>query len=102
MTDARYLVIGGTGVIGHFVTRRLIDEGHRPVVLTVSGNSRLIDDFLDGVDVEVGDIIEGGALNEIVAARTITHIPHLGAFLGGEDDPAREAGRATVCRSRRA
>ena len=90
-TDARYLVIGGTGVIGHYVTRRLIDEGHRPVVLTVSGNTRLIDDVLDGVDVEVGDIVDGAALNEIVAARTITHIAHLGAFLGGEDDPARAA-----------
>ncbi len=104
---ASYLVIGGTGVIGHFVTRRLIDEGHRPVVMTLSGNTRLIDDVLDQVDVVVGDIVDGGALKETVASRGITHIAHLGAFLGGEADPARAArvnveGMANVLEAARA
>ena len=91
MSDAaRYLVIGGTGVIGHFVTRRLIDEGHRPLVVTVSGNTRLIDDVIEAVDVETCDIVDGEALSRLVAAHGITHIAHLGALLR-EDDPARSA-----------
>ena len=88
--DASYLVIGGTGVIGHFVTRRLIDEGYRPVVVTLSGNTRLIDDVIDRVDVEICDVVDGAALRLIVAERGITHIAHLGAYLR-EDDPARSA-----------
>jgi len=58
----RHLVIGGTGVIGHFVTRALIIDGHRPVVATFSGNTDLISDVVGGVDVVRLDVQDADAL----------------------------------------
>jgi UDP-glucose 4-epimerase len=89
--DERYLVIGGTGVIGHFVTRQLADRGQRPVVMTVSGNTGLIKDILDRTTVVKGDIVDAEGLAATVADHGITHIAHLGANVGVEENPAHSA-----------
>jgi UDP-glucose 4-epimerase len=90
-SDPQYLVIGGTGVIGHFVTRQLVEAGHRPVVITVSGNTDLIADVLDRTTVVKGDIVDGESLAATVAGHGITHIAHLGANIGVEDNPVHSA-----------
>ena len=43
----KYLLIGGTGVMGHYVTRQLVAMGHMPVVVTVSGNTTFINDLIN-------------------------------------------------------
>jgi UDP-glucose 4-epimerase len=89
--EARHMVIGGTGVIGHFVTRRLVEQGHRPVVITVSGDTSLIRDVEERVIIAKSDIVEGEALNMLVESHAITHITHLGANIGVEGNPVRSA-----------
>jgi UDP-glucose 4-epimerase len=89
--EARYLVIGGTGVIGHFLTRLLVEQGHRPVVMTVSGDTSLIRDVEEKVAVVKGDIVDGESLAELVGTHGITHIAHLGANIGVEGNPVRSA-----------
>ena len=82
----RHMVIGGTGVIGHFVTRRLADEGDSPVVITVSGNTDLIKDVLDKVTVVQADIVDAERLNAIFAEHAPTHLVHMGANIGVEQN----------------
>ncbi len=86
---SKILVIGGTGVIGHFVTRQLVEEGHRPVALTVTGRMDLIADVADRCEVVIGDIMDAQGLEELMGDRGITHVVHLGAFLKPEQDPVR-------------
>jgi UDP-glucose 4-epimerase len=90
MTDNKnILVIGGTGVIGHFVTRQLVEQGYRPVVLTVSGRADLIADVADRCAIVTGDILDADSLTKLMAEHQTTHIVHLGAFLKPEQDPVR-------------
>ena len=90
---AKYLVIGGTGVIGHFVTRQLVEHGHRPVVLSVSGNTRYIRDVVGKVEVVKSDITDAEGMVKVVQDHGITHIAHLAAVVGPE---AEENPRKTV------
>ncbi len=83
-----YLVIGGTGVIGQFVTRQLVERGHRPVVLTQSGNTEFIRDVEDRAEIVKVDVRDASALDKVVRDHRITHIAHLSAILGtAEEDP---------------
>lgn len=77
----KYLVIGGNGVIGHFVSRRLVKQGHRPVIMSRSGNTHLIADILDQCDNICADMTDRNALNDLVREYRISHIVHLGAAL---------------------
>ncbi len=87
----RFMVIGGTGVIGHFVTRRLVDEGYSPVVITVSGNTGLIKDILDKVTVVKANIVDAEMLNAVFAEHLPTHLVHMGANIGVEQRPSYSA-----------
>jgi UDP-glucose 4-epimerase len=78
---SRYLVIGGNGVIGHFVTRRLVMDGYRPVVMSRSGDTTLIKDVLDKCELATGDAADPGFVDETVRKYSISHIAHLGATL---------------------
>ncbi|MBI4200427.1 MAG: NAD(P)-dependent oxidoreductase [Chloroflexi bacterium] len=80
-----YLVIGGTGIMGHFLTRQLVGQRHNPVVLTVSGDTSMVRDIVDRVRVVQGDVTDGEELARVVKEFGITHIAHLGAFLEEED-----------------
>ena len=85
------LVIGGTGVIGHFLTRQLAQAKERPVVVTFSGNTDLIADVLDQVVVVQADISDATLISEIVEHYSIDRIANLGANTGVESNPARSA-----------
>lgn len=86
----KYLVIGGNGVIGHFVSRRLVGQGHRPVIMSRSGSTDLIADILDQCDNVRIDMADRNAVNDLVREHQISHIVHLGAALPSvaETDPA--------------
>jgi len=86
---SRLLVIGGSGVIGHFVVRSLIGRGHRPVVLSATGRTKFLSDILDRIDLVAGDMTDRAALSELIRERSIGRIAHLGAILhdASERDP---------------
>jgi len=86
----KFLVIGGNGVLGHFVTRGLVKEGHRPVVLSRGGDATLIVDVLKHCDNVRGDITDRKFIDDIVRTHSISHIVHLAAALPSiaEVDPA--------------
>jgi UDP-glucose 4-epimerase len=86
----KYLVIGGNGVIGHFVARRLVKQGHRPVIMSRGGDTTLIADIRDQCDNVRADMTDSKAVDELVREHRISHIVHLGAALPtvAETDPA--------------
>jgi UDP-glucose 4-epimerase len=88
---ARYLVIGGNGVIGHFVTRRLVAQGHRPVVMSRGGDPALIADVVDSCEMAIGDVTDADCVDRMMRSNAISHVVHLGAVLPNvaEADPAR-------------
>lgn len=87
--DDTYLIIGGTGVIGQFVTRQLVRQGKRPVIVSASGRTDLIADVLEHVELVRADIRDADAINRVVRDHGISCIAHLGAVIGqqAEDNP---------------
>lgn len=78
---SNYLLIGGNGVIGHFVARRLVGQGLRPVVMSRSGDTGLIADIAQQCESVRADITDPLSVDEVVRSHGITHILHLGAAL---------------------
>lgn len=88
----RLLVTGGFGVIGSWVTRRLIEEGHQPVCFSRRHDTRLLADLAGGFDWAAGDVADFDALRRAVDEHQIDQIIHLAAFLPAtERDHPREA-----------
>lgn len=77
-----FLVVGGNGVIGHFVTRQLVHAGHQPVVMSRSGDTLLVNDIMDRCHFANGDVADLAFVEATLAQYDITHIVHLGAALG--------------------
>ena len=86
----KYLLIGGNGVIGHFLARQLVQAGNRPVIMSRRGDTALLADISQQCVHVHGDISEAQSVNDIVRDHGITHIAHLGAVLPSvsEVDPA--------------
>ena len=87
----KHLVIGGNGVIGHFVTRRLIESGHRPIVMSRGGDPALLVDVEGRYDMANGDVTDAARVEQVMRDNAITHVVHLGAVLPNvaESDPAK-------------
>ena len=77
------LITGGTGVNGAATARLLVSQGQRPVLLDNRVDMSLVADIADGVEVVTGDILDGPALQVVVAAHGITHIVHMAALMPG-------------------
>ena len=56
----RYLVIGGNGIIGHYLTRQLVEQGERPLVMSRSADPALIRDVVDRCELVAGDVNRRG------------------------------------------
>ena len=86
----KVLITGGTGVNGAATARLLVSRGERPLLLDNRVDVSLIADIADDVDVVTGDILDGAALKEVVAANDVTHIVHMAALMPGpaEADPS--------------
>jgi len=84
-------VTGGAGFIGANIVRRLLDEGHLPVVFdNLSTGYR--ENLLPGVDFIEGDIRDGALVREAAAGCAV--IFHLAASVGNKrsiDDPLGDA-----------
>ena len=86
----KYLLIGGNGVIGHFLARQLVHTGHRPVIMSRRGDTALLADVAQQCVHVCGDMSDAQVVDDIVRTHQITHIAHLGAVLPSvsEVDPA--------------
>lgn len=81
------LVTGGSGLVGAYAVRMLLDRGARPVIYDVAANERL----LDAIGVEIGkvtairgDMMDLPALISALRDHDCDRIIHLAAFLGEE------------------
>lgn len=82
MQESKYLVTGAHGFIGAWVVKRLLADGHEPVILdrsTELHRLRMIlnDNELLGPDFVAGDICDQDALSALIARHRVTHIVHL-------------------------
>src|SRR5689334_5317898 len=87
MASKGILVTGGSGLVGAYAVRMLLDRGERPVVYDVAVNERL----LEAVGVESGkvtairgDMMDLPALISALRDHDCDRIIHLAAFLGEE------------------
>ena len=77
----KYLVVGGNGVIGHFVARRLVKEGHRPVIMSRGGDTTLISDILNQCDNVRGDMTDAKSVDDIVRTHRISQTASAPLFI---------------------
>lgn len=80
-----FLVTGGTGCIGAWVTRQLLGEGSGVTLYSADSNRDrlgllLSDAQLAGLDAVEGDINDVGRLEEVARRRGVTHVIHLAAL----------------------
>lgn len=87
MSKNGILVTGGSGLVGAYAVRMLLERGERPVVFDVAVNERLLGAV--GVDVRSinvvrGDILDLPGLISAIRDHEVGRILHLAAFLGEE------------------
>jgi UDP-glucose 4-epimerase len=78
----KVLITGGMGFIGSMVSRRFVEEGHRPVLMARHLDQTLIASVLDKVDIELGDISDLATISSVIERHHITHVVHMAAFVG--------------------
>src|SRR3712207_5026416 len=79
--EGRVLVTGGLGAIGSYVVRALVQGGGRPVAYSPRGDTRLIADVVEQVDVVAGDVLDLPELLRTLRAHDVTHVVHLAALV---------------------
>ena len=96
MTGDRFLITGGLGCLGSWVTRLLVEDGAEVVIFDASSNDRRLQLVLDPdqrsqVELVQGDLTDPKQVTDAVAAAT--HVIHLGALQVPfcRADPARGA-----------
>ncbi len=77
------LVTGGLGVNGAWVTRQLLEQGHRPVVYENRMDTLLVPDIMDKIDIVIGDVLDLSTVIRTVKEYNIQCICHLAALMPG-------------------
>lgn len=81
MADAPILVTGGTGFIGTYVVKELLEAGHRPVALDIRGLTPegrfILGDRVDAVTVEEGSVDDWVRLLHLVREHRPRAVIHL-------------------------
>jgi UDP-glucose 4-epimerase len=85
----RILVTGGVGVNGSWVTRKLLERGHEPIVLDYRVDYSLLPDLEGQFELVTGDITQLEPLAAIVKAKKVERIAHMAAYLSPtmEEEP---------------
>jgi UDP-glucose 4-epimerase len=86
----RVLVTGGLGVNGSWVTRRLLERGHEPVVFDFRPDTALVEDIAGEIEIVEGDVRELPQLEHAISTRRIDRIIHMAAMLHGIQDAPYE------------
>jgi len=91
------LVTGGTGYVGSYLARALVEEGHEVVAFDAGAADRLLDRLgvREAVEVVRGDVTDLAALARTVREHDVTRIVHLAALLS-EDVEADTLGSTRV------
>ncbi len=76
------LVTGGTGGIGYWVIRRLVEEGIHPVIFDIAPAMDRLGKLAEKVTVVQGDVLIPEEVLEVIKNYKITHIIHMAAFIG--------------------
>jgi nucleoside-diphosphate-sugar epimerase len=89
------MVTGGTGFIGSYVARELVDHGHDVVAYDLSADARILDELgvADDVTVRRGDVTDAPDVIRAVRETGATRVVHLAALL---TNSARENPRAAL------
>jgi UDP-glucose 4-epimerase len=95
MADTTVLVTGGTGFIGSFVAKDLLEHGHDVVAYDLSTDDSILSKLgiADDVDVRRGDVSDPTDVVRAVRETGTTHVVHLAALL---TNTARENPRAAM------
>jgi len=75
------LVTGGLGVIGSWVARQLVQEGHRPILFARTLNTSLIPDITGKVDIVVGDILDIPSIIRVLKEYRIKIVAHAAGLM---------------------
>ncbi|MEI9475292.1 MAG: NAD(P)-dependent oxidoreductase [Deltaproteobacteria bacterium] len=78
------LVTGGSGAIGSWVVRRLLEEGQKPVVFDLRPNTALIEDIKKDVPIVQGDVTDWAKIVRTLREHKIERMIHLAAELSPE------------------
>jgi UDP-glucose 4-epimerase len=95
MADSTVLVTGGTGFIGSFVAKDLLEHGHDVVAYDLSTDDDILAKLGVAEDVEIrrGDVTDPTDVVRAVRETGTTHVVHLAALL---TNTARENPRAAM------
>jgi UDP-glucose 4-epimerase len=75
------LVIGGTGTIGSWVTRRLVERGSRVVTYSRRPDTTLLKDIVGKFESVAGDIMDLPALIQAIKQYEVDRVVHMSALL---------------------
>ncbi|SDK00069.1 Nucleoside-diphosphate-sugar epimerase [Halovenus aranensis] len=83
MSDSTVLVTGGTGFIGSYVVKDLLDQGHDVVAYDISTDTDILEELGAAEETEIrrGDIADSTDVIRAVKETGTTHIVHLAALL---------------------
>ena len=86
---AKFLVTGGFGAIGSWVTRHLVNDGHDVTVLSRRLDHALLPDVGQSVRHHAGSILDLDCVRQAITSNSVDHVIHCAAALGGagERDP---------------
>ena len=95
MSTHTALVTGGTGFIGAYVVKDLVEHGHDAVAFDISTDPRILEklDVADDVEIRRGDVTSATDVIRAVRETGATHVVHLAALL---TTTARENPRAAL------
>src|SRR5277367_5825230 len=87
----RYFITGGTGLIGAYVARQLVDAGHHVTVYDLLPDLEFLRDLLmptqlERVRIMPGDITDLPALLRAMKVSEAQRIIHLAALLGSRSN----------------
>jgi UDP-glucose 4-epimerase len=77
----RVMVTGGCGLVGSFIVRYLLDQGHEPVVYDLAIKLELLQDVQRDVVFCQGDMLDYADLIHAVQANGVQRIIHTASFL---------------------
>jgi UDP-glucose 4-epimerase len=89
--EMEILVTGGLGVNGAWVARKLVERGHRPVILENRIDTSLMgEELLREVDIVEADILNLERLKLIFSERKIQRVVHMAALITGlQENPLK-------------
>ncbi len=80
------LVTGGSGFIGSWVIRDLLDRGETAVIYDLYPRSDQIQDIVDRVNVVRGDLLDLGHLLETMKSEGVDRVIHAASYLGYQSE----------------